>query len=159
MRIWRACVGDVWSNGPLRREFKLPDSNRSQFHCALDLGDEEFTVGRPHPMIDHDLRIRRLLREARVPETAVIQLDIVLGYGAHPDPASELAPAIREAQAVASGAGRDLIVIGAITGTEDDPQNLTQQARAFEAAGMIVLDSNAEAAQLAALVASADRRG
>ncbi len=73
------------------------DSTKSYQHSAVDLGEEEFTVGRPHPMIDNDLRIRRLLQEARDPETAVIMLDVVIGYGAHPDPASELGNAIEEA--------------------------------------------------------------
>jgi FdrA protein len=146
----------VWSNGPLKPEFRLPDSNWSYHHCALDLGEEEFTVGRPHPMIDNDLRIRRLLQEAADPEVAVIQLDIVLGYGAHPDPASELAPAIREARDLAMRDGRDLLIVGALTGTDADPQNLTRQARAFEAAGMRLLSSNAAASQLAALILAPD---
>lgn len=153
MRIWAASVGDVWSNGPLRPEFKLPDSNRSQYHCALDLGEEEFTVGRPHPMLDNDLRIRRLLQEAADPAAGVIQLDIVLGYGAHPDPASELGPAIRQARANAAGAGRELLVIGALTGTDGDPQSLTRQTSLLEEAGMILLDSNADASYLAAFIA------
>jgi FdrA protein len=152
MRLWSARVGDVWSNGPLNPAFKLPDSNQSQGHCALDLGEEEFTVGRPHPMIDNDLRIRRLLHEAADPGVAVIQLDLVLGFGAHPDPASELAPAIRQAREIAAHDGRDLLIVGAITGTEADPQNLTRQAHAFAAAGTILLDSNADASQLAAFV-------
>ncbi|MCD4685716.1 MAG: acyl-CoA synthetase FdrA [Anaerolineae bacterium] len=152
MRLWSAQVSDVWSNGPLKPEFKLPDSNQSQGHCALDLGEEEFTVGRPHPMIDNDLRIRRLLQEAADPEVAVIQLDLVLGYGAHLDPASELAPAIREARAIAARDSRYLLVIGALTGTEDDPQNLSRQAQAFADAGTILLDSNADASHLAACI-------
>lgn len=154
MRIWSVAVGDVWSNGPLKPAFKLPDSNRSQGHCALDLGEEEFTVGRPHPMIDNDLRIRRLLQEAADPEVAVIQLDLVLGYGAHPDPASELAPAIQQAREIAASDGRELLVVGALTGTDGDPQNLTRQAQAFAAAGTILLDSNADASQLAAFIAT-----
>jgi FdrA protein len=156
MRIWSASLGDVWSNGPLKPEFRLPDSNRSHQHCALDLGEEEFTVGRPHPMIDNDLRIRRLLQEAADPEVAVIQLDVVLGYGAHPDPATELAPAIREARDLAAQDGRDLLIVGALTGTDADPQNLTRQARAFEAAGMRLCSSNAAASQLAALILAPD---
>ena len=156
MRIWSASLGDVWSNGPLKPELRLPDSNQSQYHCALDLGEEEFTVGRPHPMIDNDLRIRRLLHEAADPEVAVIQLDLVLGYGAHPDPASELAPAIREARDIAAREQRELIIVGALTGTNADPQNLTQQAQAFEAAGMRLCPSNAAASQFAALIIAPD---
>ncbi|MBI5960320.1 MAG: FdrA family protein, partial [Chloroflexi bacterium] len=150
--LWSAAVGDVWSNGPLKPAFKLPDSNRSRAHCALDLGEEEFTVGRPHPMIDNDLRIRRLLQEAADPTVAVIQLDLVLGYGAHPDPARELAPAIRQAREIAARAGRELLVISALTGTDDDPQNFTRQAQAFSAAGVTLCASNSDAARLAALI-------
>ena len=156
MRIWSASLGDIWSNGPLKPEFRLPDSNQSYLHCALDLGEEEFTVGRPHPMIDNDLRIRRLLQEAADPEVAVIQLDLVLGYGAHPDPASELGPAIHEAHDTAAREGRELLIIGALTGTDADPQNLTRQARVFEAAGTLLLPSNAAASQLAALILTPD---
>ncbi|MBN1120928.1 MAG: acyl-CoA synthetase FdrA [Anaerolineae bacterium] len=156
MRIWSARLGDIWSNGPLKPELRLPDSNKSYRHCALDLGEEEFTVGRPHPMIDNDLRIRRLLQEAADPEVAVIQLDVVLGYGAYPDPASELGPAIREAREIAARDGRDLLVIGALTGTEGDPQNLSRQARAFESAGIVVASSNAAASALAVMILTAD---
>ncbi|MBN1201292.1 MAG: acyl-CoA synthetase FdrA [Anaerolineae bacterium] len=155
MRLWSASIGGVWSNGPLLPAWKLPDSNTSREHCALDLGEEEFTVGRPHPMIDNDLRIRRLLQEANDPTVAVIQLDIVLGYGAHPDPASELAPAVREACNIAAAGGRTLIVIGALTGTDGDPQNLARQARALQSAGMILQASNADASYLAACIAAA----
>lgn len=156
MRLWSAQVGDIWSNGPMKPELRLPDSNQSQGHCALDLGEEEFTVGRPHPMIDNDLRIRRLLQESADPDVAVIQLDLVLGYGAHPDPASELAPAIREAREIAAQDGRELLVIGALTGTEDDPQGLARQAQAFESAGVILCESNAAASQLAAFIVTAN---
>jgi FdrA protein len=106
-------------------------------------------VGRPHPMIDNDLRIRRLLQEARDPEVAVIMLDVVIGYGAHPDPASELGPAIRQAKQLAD---RELIVVASVTGTEQDPQRLSVQAAALQAAGAIVCDSNAAAAKLTALL-------
>lgn len=152
MRLWHESLGDIWSNGPLNPHFKLPDSSQSQQHCALDLGEEEFTIGRPHPMIDNDLRIRRLLQEARDPEVAVIQMDVVLGYGAHPDPASELAPAIRQARE-----GRELVVIISITGTEGDPQGCTRQAAVLESAGAVVMESNADASTLAACIVEASR--
>jgi FdrA protein len=83
----------------------------------------------------------------------VITLDVVLGYGAHPDPASEIGPAIRQAKTtVAAARGHELIVAGAVTGTEGDPQQLSHQVTALEAAGMIVLPSNAAAAKLAGLI-------
>jgi FdrA protein len=153
--IWRIMgVAPIYSNAPLpmTKEWQLPDSTRSQGHTVIDLGEEEFTVGRPHPMIDNDLRIRRLLQEARDPETAVILLDVVLGYGAHLDPASELAPAIRQARSIAAEAGRDLIMIASVTGTQDDPQGMDRQVEALEAAGVLICKSNAAAAWLAGLI-------
>ncbi|MGA9531956.1 MAG: acyl-CoA synthetase FdrA [Anaerolineales bacterium] len=144
----------VRSNAPLEERNRLEDSNQSQGHTAVDLGEEEFTVGRPHPMIDNDLRIRRLHQEAADPDTAVIMLDVVIGYGAHPDPASELGPAIRQARTAAAKADRNLLVVGSVTGTEGDPQVLSRQVSELEAAGMVVLGSNAAAARLAGLIAA-----
>jgi FdrA protein len=109
-------------------------------------------VGRPHPMIDNDLRTSRLLEEANDPSVAVIQMDVVLGYGAHPDPASELCPMIEKAKGIADQDERSLIVILSITGTDSDPQDLNHQKEAFERAGAIVYDSNAEASWLAAMI-------
>jgi FdrA protein len=151
--IWReALKAPVWSNAPLDHAQQMPDSTVSQGHCAIDLGEEEFTVGRPHPMIDNDLRIRRMLQEAKDPETAVLVLDVVLGYGAHPDPAAELGPAIRQAKELAQAAGRDLPVIVSVTGTEQDPQGYSRQAAALRAAGAEVCYSNAAAARSAAVL-------
>jgi FdrA protein len=155
MRIWGARLGAVWSNAPLKPEYTLPDVNQSCQHTALDLGEEVFTVGRPHPMIDNDLRIRRVIHEAGDSSVAAIQMDVVLGYGAHPDPASELAPAIERARQIAQEEGRELIIILSITGTKGDPQNLNHQRAAFEKAGAIVLESNADASHLAAMLVKA----
>ena len=95
----------------------LPDSTKSHQHTAVDLGEEEFTVGRPHPMIDNDLRIRRLLQEARDPEVAVIMLDVVIGYGAHPDPACGTgARPSKMRSRLARGEGRELLVVASVTG-------------------------------------------
>jgi succinyl-CoA synthetase alpha subunit len=157
--IWQEMLSEpVLSNAPLRAANRLPDSTRSQGHSAVDLGEEEFTVGRPHPMIDNDLRIRRLLQEGRDPGTAVILLDVVLGYGAHPDPASELAPAIRQAQQAASQEGRVLVFIASITGSPGDPQGLLPQRRQLEEAGVAVCESNAAAARLAGYVIHSIRK-
>ena len=148
--IWQdGILGDVYSNVPLGPHLKLKDATRSQGHCVIDLGEDEFTVGRPHPMIDNDLRIRRLLQEAADPEVALILLDVVLGYGVHPNPAGELGPAIRDARQSALAAGRELLVIASVTGTEEDPQRLSRQVQALEEAGAIVAPCNAAAARLA----------
>jgi len=150
--LWEEILGDVLSNVAVDPRLKLKDATRSEGHCAVDLGEDEFTVGRPHPMIDNDLRIRRLMQEAADPEVAVILLDVVLGYGAHPDPASELGPAIRQARERAASEGRELLVVASVTGTEDDPQGLSRQVRALEEAGAVVCGCNAAAARLAAFI-------
>jgi FdrA protein len=153
--IWKDVLkSPVHSNAPLSGELALPDATKSIGHTAVDLGEEEFTVGRPHPMIDNDLRIRRLLQEARDPETAVIMLDVVLGYGAHPNPAGELGPAILEARGLALTAGHELPVVVSVTGTEGDPQGLSDTISTLEGAGAIVCDSNAAAAQLTGMIVS-----
>ncbi len=151
--IWRDMLRvKVLSNAPLEKESQLPDSLKSQKHTCVDLGEEEFTVGRPHPMIDNDLRIRRLLQEAKDSKVAVIMLDVVIGYGAHPDPASELGPAVKQAKALANKAGRELIVVASVTGTGQDPQGLTRTVTTLMQSGVIVRNSNAEAAMLTAMI-------
>jgi FdrA protein len=156
--IWRDKLDEpVLSNAPLDDAEKLPDSTQSQRHTAVDLGEEEFTVGRLHPMIDNDLRIRRLLQEARDPEVAAILLDVVIGYGAHPDPAAELGPAIRKARLLAAENGRELVVIASVTGTEQDPQHLSRQVQTLNEAGAVVCASNAAAARLVAQIVGGRR--
>jgi FdrA protein len=132
----------VYSNVPLKEEYRVPDSMVSQAHTIVDLGEDEFTVGRLHPMIDSDLRIRRLRQEADDKEVAVILLDVVLGYGAHPDPAGELGPAIAEARARAETGGRHLEVVAVVVGTDEDPQDFDAQVAQLEAAGARVETSN-----------------
>jgi FdrA protein len=135
----------VYSNVPLNEEHRLPDSMVSQSHTIVDLGEDEFTVGRLHPMMDNDMRIRRLREEADDPEVAVILLDVVLGYGAHPDPAGELGPAIAEARARAEEGGRYLEVVAVVVGTDEDPQGFDAQVGQLEAAGARVETSNDKA--------------
>jgi FdrA protein len=132
----------VYSNVPLDRASRLENALVSHEHTVVDLGEDEFTVGRLHPMMDNDLRIRRLRQEAEDPGVAVILLDVVLGYGAHPDPASELAPAIARARAAATEHGRYLAVVAVVVGTDEDPQDMGAQIQKLEAAGARVETSN-----------------
>ena len=132
----------VYSNVPLNKEFRLADSLVSQAHTIIDLGEDEFTVGRLHPMLDNELRIRRLEMEANDPQVAVILLDLVLGYGAHPDPAGELAPVIARAKANAKAVGRYLEVVAVVCGTDEDPQGLNAQMQQLKDAGVVVETSN-----------------
>jgi FdrA protein len=144
--ILQAYVPGVYSNVPLDEKLRLPDALISQEHTIVDLGEDEFTVGRLHPMMDNDLRIRRLEQEASDPEVAVLLLDVVLGHGAHPDPASEIAPVIQSLMARAQEAGRQLEVIAVVVGTDEDPQGLDVQISQLEAAGAKVWTSNEAAA-------------
>jgi len=140
---------DVWANTPVGRARKLDDLWHSRGHTLIDLGDDVFTRGRPHPMIDHRLRNERIVREAADPQVAVILLDVVLGFGSHPDPAAELVPAIESARQVAARGGREIAVLGHICGTHGDPQNLQQQTTRLSLAGMLLTESNAQAVRLA----------
>ncbi|HNS07426.1 MAG TPA: acyl-CoA synthetase FdrA [Anaerolineaceae bacterium] len=132
----------VLANSPINKEFQLPDAFVSQENCIVDLGEDEFTQGRLHPMMDNELRIRRLYEEAKDPEVAVILLDVVIGYGSHPDPASEIAPAIAKCIADAKKDGRHLEVVCVVCGTDEDPQNLNNQMAQLKAAGALVDTSN-----------------
>ncbi len=152
MLVLQALIGAVHSNVPLDERLKLADSNKSVEHTVVDLGADEFTLGRLHPMLDLSLRNRRILWEARDPQTAIILLDLVLGYGVHPDPADETATAVFKARELAKRDGRKLLVISSICGTQDDPQGLAEQEKKLRQAGAIVLASNVAAAKLAGLI-------
>ncbi|MEE9470369.1 MAG: hypothetical protein V3W32_01520, partial [Gemmatimonadota bacterium] len=125
-------VEPLFSNAKADGAAALPDPRRSQGHTLLDLGADEFTVGRPHPMIDNDLRVQRLRQEAADQDVGLILLDVVLGDGAHPDPAAELAPAIADALRP------DLAFVTIVIGTEEDPQGVEAQIERLEDAGAAV---------------------
>ena len=99
-------------------------------------------------MIDHRLRNERLIREAGEPEVGVILFDVVLGYGSHPDPAEEMVAALNEARTKAP----DLVFVGFVCGTEQDPQGLARQEARLRAAGVVLADCNAAAVRLTASV-------
>ena len=149
--IWAQHGLKVWSNVPVDKALALANPRHASFgHTALDLGDDEFTVGRPHPMIDQAARIERLLSEAADPTVRVIVLDVVIGWGAHANPAGELAQAIIQAKKRAAQSRRHLAVIGFVCGTELDPQVLSQQEKTLRSAGMVLAGNSANAAWLAA---------
>jgi hypothetical protein len=104
-------------------------------------------------MIDGTIRSAWILREAQESSTAVLLLDIVLGYGVHPDPASAILPAIQEARHQAQTMRRHLAVVASVCGTDRDPQNRTAQVEALRANGVVVMPSNAQATRFAALIA------
>jgi FdrA protein len=148
-------VRGVYSNTPVGAARELADVWESQAHTLVDLGDDAFTRGRPHPMIDHRLRNERLLREAADPEVRAILFDVVLGYGAHADPAAQMLPALEEANAIARRDGRTIAWVGFVCGTERDPQGLSRQEAALRQAGVILAASNALAVRLAARIINA----
>jgi FdrA protein len=152
--LLREMLPAVYSNAPLDKRWQLKHAAVSRDHCIVDLGEDEFTVGRLHPMMDNELRIRRLEQEASDPETAVILMDVVLGWGAHENPAAELAPAIAHARQLAEAADRHLQVVVAVVGTEDDPQNLASQLVLLQEAGAQVTTHHVEAVRWAGQVAA-----
>ena len=148
----------VYSNAPLEGGQRLENPHESQGHTIVDLGGDEFTVGRLHPMLDNDLRIRRIHAEAADPQTGLLLLDVVLGDGSHPNPASELAPAIRAAIATANAAGRQLPVVVVVIGTDADPQGLDSQIEQLSAAGAFVFTRHDEAIRAVGAALAGDGR-
>ncbi|MBI5745277.1 MAG: FdrA family protein, partial [Elusimicrobia bacterium] len=138
-------IGEVRSNAPLDKKLKLKNSLQLTGHAVIDLGEDEFTVGRPHPMIDFTLRNKMIVSEAKRPEVSVLLLDLVLGYGANLKPLDDLMPAIVEAFIQ----NRELSIVASVTGTETDPQSRFKVVKALEAAGVLVMPSNAGACRLA----------
>ena len=138
------------SNVAKKAEEKLQSVSQSVGNTLLDLGDDEFTLGKPHPMIEPSLRNGRILQEAADPATAVLYLDFELGYGSHADPVGVSIEVIREAKLLAEKEGRFLPVVAYICGTDLDKQDITTQTRMLTEAGVLVADSNKEAALLAA---------
>lgn len=152
--VFREVMGEAYSNTPLSAEFRLADPSMSKEHSVVDLGDEFFTAGRPHPMIDPTIRKLRLLQEAKDPTVAVVILDFVLGYGCAEDPAGSMAGSIAEARAAARRSGRELVLMAHVCGTPADPQSSEKQSQRLAAAGVALYPSNATMAVAAALVAS-----
>lgn len=148
---------ELKSNTPTGKVTRVTDLWRSHGNTILDLGDDDFTRGRPHPMIDPSLRNERLKEEAADEEVAIVLLDFVLGYGAHEDPAGQILPALQEARDKAAAAGRTVLFIGHICGTEGDPQNIHAQRKALSEAGVELAGSNAEAVYLCRAVIEAAR--
>jgi FdrA protein len=146
--ILSGILGPVYSNTPIRKGWGLPAPDGA--HVCLDLGEEEYTKGRPHPMIDPEARIEHLQVEGAKPDVAVVLLDVVLGYGAHDDPAGRLAPVCAEIRA----GGRGPAVVAYVLGTDGDPQGLAGQRAKLVEAGCIVPPTAGRAALAAAALAA-----
>jgi hypothetical protein len=144
-------LGELFTNTPFAGGKPLADALISKGHCVVDLGDEAFTLGRAHPVIDPLPYQFRIKEEAEDPQTAVILLDVILGPAVHPDPAGFLVEAIQGAR---QATGRDIPIIASVCGTTRDPQNRNIQEQKLREAGVIVMPSSAQAALLTGLVLS-----
>jgi hypothetical protein len=139
--VFRQAGEAVASNAPIPGVASLDAANAG--HAMIDLGADEHTFGRPHPMIDPSVRDRALQDALADGSVAVVLLDLVLGFGAHGDPAGHLA------QTLEGRPDGGPIIIASVTGTEDDPQPRSAQVAALERVGVLVAPSNAQAAELA----------
>jgi succinyl-CoA synthetase alpha subunit len=149
--VFRAAGLEVASNVPVPGA--TPINNAAAGHVMIDLGDDAYTRGRPHPMIEPAVRDAPLKAALADPAVGVILIDVVLGYGAHPDPAGHLAQAL-------AGRRDGALIVASVTGTDADPQPRAAQVRKLSDAGVIVAESNADAAGLAAtLVSPVAQRG
>jgi FdrA protein len=146
LTLMQPLLGPVWSNTPLDARYRVPAPDGA--HVCLDLGEEEYTKGRPHPMIDAEARLDVLAEEGARDDVAVVLLDVVLGHGSHPDPASVLAPACA---AMATADGPRLVAY--VLGTDSDPQGLTRQCAALRDSGCLIAPTAARAALAAAAIA------
>ena len=137
----------IYSNGPIDVRLKLDDPDKSRGHTIVDMGDEHYTLGKPHPMIDSTERARRILAEASDPEVAILLLDFILGYNASNDPVGELVETLQQAKTIRRKAGGELTIVASVCGTKDDPQELDLQVKMLEECGAHVFYSNARAAE------------
>ncbi|MBX3037731.1 MAG: acyl-CoA synthetase FdrA [Anaerolineales bacterium] len=143
----QASLSPIYSNGPITANQNLKDPLKSEAHSIIDLGDEFFMVGRLHPMIDNDLRIRRMKQEAADSEVGMILFDVVLGEGSHLDPAGELVAVIKEIQVNR----KDIEFVAMVIGTDDDPQNIQSQIEKLQEANVTVFRTAAEAVEYISL--------
>lgn len=150
LSILRPLTNEIKSNVANKENEKLADIHQSEGHTLIDMGEDEFTVGKPHPMIDPSLRNDRIITEAKDPETAVILLDFELGFGAHEDPVGVSIDSIKEARNIAKQDGRHLPIVVYICATTKDKQSLQQQKKVLEEVGVFVAESNEEAAEITA---------
>ena len=136
----------VYSNTPLDGRYRLNNPDVSLEHSIIDLGDDQFTQGKPHPMIDAGERRRRILREANDPEVAILLLDFVLGEMSSANPVGDLLDALHQAQHIAERQGGHLTIVASVCGTERDRQDKRQQQTMLVEAGAHVLPSSTTAA-------------
>ena len=140
----------IYSNAPLDKKMTLDHPDESRENTIVDMGEEFYMVGRPHPMIDGSQRAARIIKEANDPEVGILLIDFILGYNASMDPVGELVEAIKEAQRIAGIRGDKLEIVVSICGTDEDPQDLRLQTQILTDCGAVVFQSNAQATQYCA---------
>lgn len=138
-RILQPVIGEIFSNTPVKGCIEMADAYKSTGHCIVDLGDDNFTRGKAHPMIDPDYRAERMVQEISDSAAGLICFDVVLGYGSHADMAGEMVAAIQRGR---EKSGNNPVLAACICGTEDDPQNYQQQKATLEEAGVVVFPTN-----------------
>lgn len=135
----------IYSNTPLKGVEKLADVHVSTENVFLDMGEDEFTQGKPHPMIDPTIKVRRLAKEVADESVAIVLTDCVIGYGSHEDPAGMLAEALAK---LAENKSHRAVVIASVCGTDADTQVCHKQVSKLKEQGVFVCRSNYEAARL-----------
>ena len=150
-------VSDLHSNISFGGAKLLEDPKKSIGNSLVDMGDEVFTRGKHHPVIDPSVMIDRIIEEGSNPETAVILFDLLLGHGCSPDPVGVIFDALKEVREKSEAVGRHLCMICDLCGTEKEPQNYAMQKKVLEELGVHVFESNAQAAIFAGMVT--ERRG
>ncbi len=150
LSVIRPFVNHLTSNVAKKAEEKMKDPLKSEGHNLVDLGDDIFTQGKPHPMIEPSIRNDRIILEAKRPETAVILLDFELGIGSHADPVGVTLPAIEEAIQISKQLGKKIVFVAYVCGTNQDYQGLVSAEERLHRAGVILGQTNAHAAIIAA---------
>lgn len=147
-------VPNMHSNIKFGKVHLLEDRRQSHENSLVDMGDEVFTKGKPHPVMDPSILVDRMIQEAHDKQTGVILFDLLYGHAIHADPVGAIEDALREIKRIEKEEGRHICVIASLCGTDIEPQNVADQARRLEEYGVILQPSNAKAALLAGLIVS-----
>ncbi len=147
-------IPDLHANVSFGKAQNVENPHVSIKNTLIDMGDEEFTKGKPHPVIDPAILKERLCKEGSNPEVAVILFDLLLGHGAHQDPVGTIEETLVALKQKAKAEGRYLSIVASICGSTRDPQGFAEQTARLAAAGVKVLPSNAQAAILSGLIIS-----
>ncbi|MFF2623361.1 hypothetical protein [Oerskovia jenensis] len=155
-RVAAGRVLGLYAGGTLASEAKILLGRAGVDAEVLDLGDDQYTAGRPHPMIDPQARAERIAAAGSDPTVAIVLCDVVLGFGSAADPATPVAEAVRTAREAARADGRELVVVASVCAAVGDRQGLDAQRSILRAAGIVVADSNAAAARAAIALTTTD---